>query len=317
MNQLKLPDFFIIGAAKAGTTSIHSILSQHPGVFMPDKKEPEFFARDELYAQGIEVYSELFADAEADQILGEASTIYSLRRFFPNTAKRIAQHCPHAKIIYILRDPVERAYSYYVQLTKNYQNWSGDQRIHRSFEDFIFPERQQKAAPRSKAFAEFDKHLPDHTALCLEGSEYLSQIEQYLEFYPRERICVLKFEDYKTDRVTFFRKLTDFLELDVLPDSVLFSEQAVRNISREHFQKQSDLEMITRLKSRAGLLWRTRALLPGSLRAKARRIALRLLPSADQDTQPPAMEDATREILVRQFRKQDDVLEDLTGIRYY
>jgi len=316
---VKLPDFFIIGAAKAGTTSVHAVLAKHPDIYMPPQKEPEFFARDDLYEQGIETYSKLFKAARANQFIGEASPIYSLQGFFPDAAKRIAMHCPKAKIIYILRDPVERAYSYYVQLTKNYQNWSGDRNIHRSFEDFIFPDRHAKAAPRGKAFAGFDSHLPDSPELCLDGSRYVLQLEQYLKYFPREQICVLKFEDYKNParRAAFFSRLTEFLELEKMPDAALFDENSRKNISNDHFRKQAELEKIDRLKARLGAVWWVKQVIPQLLRRKARHFALNFMKTEGLNLEPPAMEPETREFLIREFQQQDKALEALTGIRYY
>ena len=72
---MSLPDFFIIGAAKAGTTSLFALLERHPDIFMSTPKEPEFFARDDLYSKGLESYADLFEQALPGQILGEASTI--------------------------------------------------------------------------------------------------------------------------------------------------------------------------------------------------------------------------------------------------
>ena len=75
---MRLPDFVLIGAAKAGTTSLYALLDRHPDIFMPKVKEPEFFARDDRYAEGIESYAAAFAAAAPGQIAGEASTIHSL-----------------------------------------------------------------------------------------------------------------------------------------------------------------------------------------------------------------------------------------------
>lgn len=316
---MKLPHFFIIGAAKAGTTSAHAVLSRHPDIFMPPQKEPEFFARDELYAQGFETYSNLFKDAADGQLIGEASSIYSLQGFYPDTAKRIAARCPGAKIIYILRDPVERAYSYYVQLTKNYQNWSGDRAIHRTFEDFICPERHASAAPRDMALAGFDAHLPDCPELCLDGSRYVLQLKKYLQHFPPQQICVLKFEEYKdpATRSAFFSRLTDFLELDEMPDTFLHDEGARKNISRDHFRRQAELETIDRFKSRLGAVWWAKQLMPASVRKKVRHWAVKHLEAGGRHLEPPPMLPETREFLVREFRRQDDALEALTGIRYF
>ena len=93
---MTLPDFIIIGAAKAGTTSLYAMLDRHPDIFMPRQKEPEFFARDDLYAQGLDSYAENFAGAKPGQVVGEASTLYSLSPLFGQTAARIKEHLPES-----------------------------------------------------------------------------------------------------------------------------------------------------------------------------------------------------------------------------
>ncbi len=313
----RLPDFFIIGAAKAGTTSVHAALSRHPAIFMPDRKEPEFLARDDLYDQGIESYAQLFEPSQPGQLIGEASTLYSLGRFFPHTARRMAAHCPDAKIVYIVREPVDRAYSYYLQLTKNYQNWSGDNAFHRTFEDFVLPDRHARAAPRAKAFAGFDAHLPDSPDLCLDGSRYHSQLQRYLEVFPRERICILRFEDFKADRAGFFARLTDFLGVDRLDETVLAGAATRKNVSEDFFRRQADLRKLDALKRKSGAVWQARKLLPESVRALARRAVLGVSPARAADVQPPEVEQATRDALARAFRAEDEALGKLTGIRYY
>lgn len=189
---MRLPDFYIIGAAKSGTTSLHAILDKHPGIFMPETKEPEFFARDDIYEKGIGYYADLFAEATDSQLIGEASPIYSMSPYFPNTASRIRKHTPDAKFIFIMREPVSRAFSVYGQLIKNYQNASGDLQIHRTFEEFISPELCKHSASRDKVLALFDAHLPDDEDLCLVGGYYLYQIQCYPEHFPIDRFLFLK-----------------------------------------------------------------------------------------------------------------------------
>ncbi|SDK93588.1 hypothetical protein [Aliiruegeria lutimaris] len=87
---MHFPDFFIVGAAKAGTTSLTSQLKACPSVFMTTPKEPEFFARDDRFALGPEWYAARYAKAKPGQITGESSTIHSLAPYFPQAAQRIA-----------------------------------------------------------------------------------------------------------------------------------------------------------------------------------------------------------------------------------
>jgi hypothetical protein len=113
------PNLFIVGAAKAGTTSLYHYLAQHPDIYMAPVKEPHFFSRihpaPELEAFFPHVsdeadYLSLFANAHAETVRGEASTSYLSH---PDVADAIWQKRPEAKIVIMLRDPVERAYSNY------------------------------------------------------------------------------------------------------------------------------------------------------------------------------------------------------------
>ena len=119
----RLPDFMLIGAMKSGTTTLHAYLSRHPGLFLCTPKEPGFFSRDERYARGLDWYRELFTDAQPEQLCGEASTCYSRWPHFENAAPRIAADVPGAKLLYITRDPVERAYSHYRHLMEEEGRW--------------------------------------------------------------------------------------------------------------------------------------------------------------------------------------------------
>src|SRR5882672_9220913 len=118
--EMKLPNFFIVGAPKAGTTSLYYYLSHHPEVFMSPVKEPNFFSYDETVKQNLyhkekgvgkfEEYRQLFASSNGHhKAIGEASVSYL---FYPSVPQRIHELVPKAKIIISLRNPVERAYSH-------------------------------------------------------------------------------------------------------------------------------------------------------------------------------------------------------------
>lgn len=310
---MAIPSFFIIGAAKAGTTSMYGLLDLHPGIFMPRVKEPEYFAREDLFAEGPDRYTALFEDAGTDQIIGEASTLYSLSPFFPDTAARIKAASPQARIIYVMRQPVTRAYSFYIQLIKNYQNATGDNAVHRSFEDFVIPERHAYAAPTEKVFATFNAHLPDDPDLCLAGSDYLAQARPYLETFGRENVLFLSFEEFRSDRQAVMRRITDFIGADPLPDSAFEAASGTRNISRDYFDKRGTTLQVQQLKERMGPLWALRRLVPEPLRDSLRK------PLAGRAAEKPAHEPApmlpeTRARLEARFAPQVKPLQDLTGL---
>ncbi len=310
---MRLPDFIIIGAAKAGTTSLHAILDQHPAIYMPKEKEPEFFARDDRFSAGLAAYAKNFQGAFSDQIVGEASTIYSLSPFFPDTAQRMAEALPNARIIYVLREPISRAYSYYAQLIKGYQRETRDLAVHRSFEDFILPQQHAIAARTEKVFSQYNSHLPDVPELCLAGSDYIHQIETYLKVYPREQMLFLLFEDFIADRPTFLQQITDFLGVEPLHDSILASDSMVKNVADDHFRAVVAEKETLALRARIPALWWLRNALPKS---KRELLKAWLFKGREKNSlaKPKPMGSETRAILQCRFYPQYLQLSQLTGL---
>jgi hypothetical protein len=112
---MRRPDFLIIGAMKAGTTTLHRDLSQHPQIFLSDPKEPNDLVSDDVLTdKGLQAYTGLFAGARPDQLCGEASTTYTREPRHTGAAARALQVCgANLKLIYVVRDPFERAVSHY------------------------------------------------------------------------------------------------------------------------------------------------------------------------------------------------------------
>ena len=108
------PDFVIIGAMKSGTTTLHQQLARRPGLFMSQLKEPNFFSDDDRYQLGTDWYCDLFRDAEPHQRCGESSTHYTKQPTYPNAIKRMREHLPDARLVYMVRDPLERLVSQYI-----------------------------------------------------------------------------------------------------------------------------------------------------------------------------------------------------------
>lgn len=308
---MRLPDFIIIGAAKAGTTSLYHALARHPDVFMSTPKEPEFFARDEFYVRGIEDYATLFDAAGADQLCGEASTIYTLSPLFPDSARRIARHLPEVKLIYVLREPTSRSYSYYLQQVKDYQNATRDYAIHRSFEACIYPEAHPDRCPRNNFLAPFKPHLPDEPSLLLAGSDYLHQIRCYLEYFDRNRVHFLTFESLRTDPGGNLRAICGFLGLD----PTRFLEELPRtNISRDHFETASIVQTSEQMKKRLGPLYTPLRLLPENTKKRLKGLALRVSNAGGTAIDPPAMNAETRKAMHARFAPDRATIAEITGL---
>lgn len=184
----RLPDFLIIGGMKSGSTTLYEHLCRHPQIFMSVPKEPAFFSNDDNYQRGIDWYKSLFDSAGSDQIVGEASTCYSRCRTFPNAAPRIAHHIPEARLVYIIRDPVERAISHFK---------------HR------MAERMNAGEPIIclKEAIEEDEEL-------LETGLYAQQIERYLKFFRRDQLHVIVLEEFQCCQERQLRELFEFLQVD-------------------------------------------------------------------------------------------------------
>lgn len=113
MSEGRLPDFVIIGAMKAATSTLHMQLSAQPGIFMSSPKEPNFFSDDAQWARGVDWYRSLFASAPAGALCGEASTHYTKWPTLPEALPRLSDTLPGARLIYMMRHPVDRLISHY------------------------------------------------------------------------------------------------------------------------------------------------------------------------------------------------------------
>ena len=114
MSPARLPSFFIIGAMKSATSTLHNQLAAQAGIFMSSPKEPNFFSDDARYAQGVDWYQSLFSSALQSDICGESSTHYTKLPDHPNTIRRLRPLISRPKFIYVMRHPVDRLVSHYM-----------------------------------------------------------------------------------------------------------------------------------------------------------------------------------------------------------
>lgn len=196
------PNFFIVGAMKAGTSSLYGYLKPIPGVFMPDLKETHYFSMDELpphkrigAIHDKESYLRLFKNAESAIAIGEASPSYLAD---PETARRIWNILPHARIIAILRNPIERAYSHYLQTVMG-----GTQEL--SFYEAL----QQDYNKAEKGFGK--------SAMYVERGLYYEQIKRYLDVFGEKQVKILIFEEFVKNTYETVRDVLRFLEVNSEP----------------------------------------------------------------------------------------------------
>jgi hypothetical protein len=179
-----LPSFLVIGAMKAGTTSLYEYLRQHPSVFMPATKELDFFVERRNWGRGLAWYEAQFANAGGATVLGEASPNYTKRHDDPDVAERIAATLPDVHLIYLVRHPIERMKSMYRQMV-------ADGIEHR---------------PIAEAFTADRDYLLT--------SMYSWQLEPYLERFPRQRLLVVTTESLRSHRGTTLERILEFLGID-------------------------------------------------------------------------------------------------------
>ena len=219
-----LPTFIIIGAAKSGTTSLYRYLEQHPAVFMSPVKETLFFAPDwwggpeggGRGVQTLEAYEALFAGADAARAIGEASPQYLSSK---EAAARIKSVVPDARLIAILRDPAERAYSAFLHLVRD-----GAEPI-KDFPAALAAEEQRVG------------DVDDPIWLYREGSQYADQLERYYEHFRPEQLRVYLYEEFAADPVRVTQDALEFVGVggDFVPDvSLRFNPGGVPRSERLH-----------------------------------------------------------------------------------
>ena len=208
----RVPDFFIVGHGKSGTTALWDMLRSHPQLYMPYDKEPWFFAQ-ELQAMAalrpsgtgrtpgtLADYLALFGAASPQQRVGEASSLYLWSR---TAAARIAQAQPDAKIIAVLREPASFLRSLHLQFVQVYIEPEKDLRKAIALED---ARRQGRELPEQE-------YWPGAT-LYSEHVRYVEQLRRYYERFAPEQVLVLIYDDFRRDNEATVRQVWRFLDVD-------------------------------------------------------------------------------------------------------
>jgi hypothetical protein len=236
-----LPDFFGLGTQKGGTTTLHRLLGKHPDVFLPACKEVHFF--DQNYNSGEAWYRAHFQTARADQRCGDITPFYL---FHPDVPGRIYQHIPNARLIVLLRDPVERAISQVFHA----------QRL--GFEPLQIGEAlaaEQSRLATGEPYS-FQKHS------YLSRSRYLEQLDRYEALFPREQLLILRSEDLFSTPERIWQELLSFLELKPMdwPGALPRANAGdglgdqIDPALRQHLRQQL-AETVTGVRSRYGITW--------------------------------------------------------------
>ena len=201
---MRRPNFFIVGAAKCGTTSMHKYLEQHPDIFMSRYKESLHFATDLLPAddwfRSTDRYLELFRDAGDEAVVGESSVYYMFSR---EAARNIRDYDDEARVIIMLRDPVEMLASYHAQLVFN-----GDEVIS-DLGEALEAEDDRRKGRRIPSDLRFDERLLYSDVMAL-----TDQARRYLDLFPPERVHLVVYDDLRRDTPGAYRSVLEFLGVD-------------------------------------------------------------------------------------------------------
>lgn len=294
-----VPNFLIVGAAKCGTSSFASYLSQHPEVFMTNPKEPRFITSqftsfpiegpkanelESWYAKTYEDYIKLFQNVKKEKAIGEASVDNLF--FYKQAIPLIKQYFGEPKIIILLRDPVKRAFSAYSHLVR-------DERESLSFEEAL--EKQDERRNKNWEFL----------YSYIDGSRYYEQVKAYLDNF--QDVLIIKTEDLHKNPHEVFK--TTFSFLDINPNfevnqTIRYNESGMpkSRFIYNFFQKDSKL--------RKALQPITRTLIPST----TRKILSNKIQS--QNLKKIKMEEETKRELYKIFKEDILKLQKLTKVDF-
>ena len=285
---MTLPNFLIVGVQKAGTTSIYNYLQEHPQVYMSSVKETNFLEKDwenlppeEQNKNGIvtlEKYSELFADVRDEIAIGEASPNYLFH--YKSSAARIKKYVPNAKLIIVLRNPVERAYS--------------DHLMH------------MRDAIGYRSLSEQIQHS-SHKSFILRKGFYYAPIKYYFDQFGQEQIKVFFYDDLCDNSQEFMQKMYKYLGVDeeFVPNTANKAQVAKipKNKAINHLLKRNNI-----LRNTAAKILKTA--MPVETRQKLRD---RLINLNSQTKKQAHLSPEERQQLIELYREDIWQLQDLIG----
>lgn len=282
-----LPNLFVIGASKAGSSALHSYLGCHPDIRMSDEKEPCFFVDPAELAQAWPImarrpvsrhwdaYLDLFAGGEEARYRGEGSVYYSQWPHRSLVPERIAQVAPDARILYLVRDPVDRAIAHYWQRAKEFQELD----------------------PLTEAVR--------RNAIYRDTSDYATQIGRYHSVFGADRVHVVLSRDLRTRRRETLDGIFDWLGVGRYDFDA--EELAERHRSPPTSRRQR-LPFVRQMRDSA--LWaQLRDVLPSEVVTRLRRVATRPIDKASVDEAP------ARAWLAESLADRTSVFEAMIGRR--
>jgi hypothetical protein len=231
-----LPNFLIIGAARSGTTALYYGLREHPQVFMPAKKELNFFTSN--WKHGLEWYGDFFQSQTGQPAIGEASPGYTFN-YASVVVQRIAEVIPEAKLIYMVRHPAERAYSHYLHYRYTLQ---------------------KETRPFSDAIKQDESYLS--------GSSYYQWIMRYHTHLEQKQMLILLFEEFEINPQACFQQIFEFLGVD----PTFIPHSASRKINVNYDPRNKTLQSVFKRLAKSKGRYIVDTLLPASSRSFIRNL---------------------------------------------
>lgn len=250
VKSLKLPEFLVLGTQKGGTTSLHHLLKKHPGIFLPDVKEVHYFSQN--YSKSLEWYSDHYAKASTDQLKGDITPFYLYHISAP---ARINSTLPNAKLIVLLRDPVERTLSQYFHAKRN-----GYETL--DLLSALRIEEKRLYGVEELVLEQGVNHYSYQKHSYISRSRYECQLNRYREYFRDNQLLVLKSEDFFSSMNKAWESITDFLQVEKLPfpgkpvhankgkDEKYFVDEYSHNYIRAKLEGTYDW-----IKSKYGITW--------------------------------------------------------------
>jgi hypothetical protein len=246
---LPLPTFIVIGGMKCGTTSLHQYLSAHRQISTSSTKELDFFLTEQHLARGVHWYASQFDGGYA--VRGESSPNYTKSHLFADVPRRMHAVVPACKLIYLVRDPIDRAVSHYLH------NWA--------------------AARESRSLTEALGDFADNNYLLT--GRYALQLERFLEYYPRSQVLVLSCEGLLRERQGTLSRVFRFLGVDETYD---FRPAGATYNSSAKIRRRRSLVRMAEQRSPALVRW-ARAVLPNVVVRELRKVVTTPLPAVTLD----------------------------------
>ena len=289
---MTMPNFLIIGAMKSGTTALYYYLEQHPEIYMSPVKEPNFFSSQEQEnaadaVTNIGTYQHLFRGGSGKKALGEASHSYL---YEPRAAAEIKRYVPEAKLIAILRNPIDRAYSHFLHMVRTGME---------PLDDFAQALREEEVRIHK------ERTFQDYIGRGL----YYQQLKRYFGIFPQEQVRVYLYEDLSGAPISTVQDAFRFLKVD---DSFVPDVSLRRNVSGQ--PKYKTLDGLLRRQSR--IKHAAKIYLPARMRWRLSKTFDDL--KTRNLAEPPPVQSKVRRHLIGVYREdilkvQELIHRDLSG----